>query len=216
MSFLNELKQQASALQNQQQRVHQDLSANVLATEAACRMANKYVQDLCAQLNVLSPAAHGSYSLDGKTPWPGMQLREFRADTRKKTLRDQEVTDYIGLGWKIWPSTGKVPRHSVAVNFPPDLERVQQRLAYGQIKYERKEQRHPDTNKLQAYVFEYEAASFGSIVITPEHDSGELAFRVVNIGGFNLHNARYPASKVTQSLMDELAKHLVGQPNHFA
>jgi hypothetical protein len=215
VSFLNELKQQANALQNQQQRVAQDLSANVQATEAACRMASKYLQDLCAQLNVLQLAAPGKYSLDGKTPWPALKLHEFRADARKKSLRDQEVHDYIGLGWKIVPSTGKAALHSLAVNFPPDLERVQQRLSYGQIKHERKEQRHPETNKLQAYVFEYETQSFGSVVLTPEHDSAKIHFRVLNVGGFCLLNTSYGAAQVTQALMDELAKLLVGQPSTF-
>lgn len=216
MSFLNELKQQANVLQSQQQRVHQDLSANVEMTEAACRVVNQYLQDLRAQLNVLLPAAPGNLSLDGKTPWPEMQLREFRADARKKMLRDREVFDYIGLGWKILPRVGKPAAQRVVVNFPPDLERVQQRLTHGQIKHERKEQRHPDTNKLQAYVFELETASFGSIVITPEHDSAELNFRALNVGGFNLQNTRHRAAQVNTSLLDELAKWLVGQPNHFA
>jgi hypothetical protein len=215
VSFLNNLKQQASALQEQQQRVVQDLSANVQNTEAASRMASKYVQDLCAQLNVLHPAAPGNYSLDGKTAWPALQLREFRADARKKLLRDQEVHDYMGLGWKILPSTGKAAMQRIVVNFPPDLERVQQRLSYGQIKHERKEQRHPDTNKLQAYVFEYETASFGSIVLTPEHDSAQIHFRVLNVGGFNLLSTSYSAAQVNSALMDELAKLLVGQPSRF-
>jgi hypothetical protein len=216
VSFLNELKQQASALQNQQQRTAQDLSANVQATEAACRMASKYLQDLCAQLNVLQMPAPGYYSLDGKAAWPALQLQQFRADARKKMLRDQEVHDYIGLGWKILPGTGKAALHRVAVNFPPDLERVQQRLAYGQIKHERKEQRHPETNKLQAYVFEYETESFGSVVLTPEHDSAKIQFRVLNVGGFNLLNTSYSAAQVNATLMDELAKLVVGQPSRFA
>jgi hypothetical protein len=70
MSFLSELKNQASALQNQQQGATQDLAANTAATELACKITSKYLQDLCAQLNIIRPPAHGSYSLDGKAQFP--------------------------------------------------------------------------------------------------------------------------------------------------
>jgi hypothetical protein len=215
VSFLHELKNQAKALQSQQQGVQHNLAANVQATEAACKTANQYLQDMCAQLNVISPAAQGHYSLDGKARWPDLKLCHFQCDARKKMLHDKEAFDYIGVGWKLLPATGLVAHHSVTVNFPPELERVQQRLSVGQIKHERKEQRHPDTNKLQAYVFEYETQSRGSVVLTPDHASAQIAFRVVNVGGFNLLNAQYPAAQVNHALLDELAKLLVGQVSRF-
>ncbi len=215
MSFLNELKNQAQSLQDQQLGDHQSVAANTEATEIACKVALKYLQDLTAQLNVIQPPAHGSYSLDGKTPWPSLKLNTFRCDARKKMLRSKEAFDYVAVGWNIVPATGPVLQSHVMVNFPPDLERVAQRISTGQVRHERKELRHPETNKLQAYRFEYETASFGSLSLTPEHDVGQLAFRVCNVGGFQILNTRYPANQVNQSLMDELAKHLVGQSSRF-
>ncbi|HSV53445.1 MAG TPA: hypothetical protein VLJ57_15105, partial [Burkholderiaceae bacterium] len=85
MSFLNQLKSQASALQNQQGKVQQDLAGNTDKTEAACRVVLPYLQDLARQLNVIGPAAP-RFTLDGKTPWPAMKLIEFRVDARKKML----------------------------------------------------------------------------------------------------------------------------------
>lgn len=215
MSFLSQLKNQAQDLQSQQQGSQQDLAANTAATELACKIAVRYLQDLCAQLNIIKPPAAGSYSLDGKAPFPALVQSSFRCDARKKMLRGSEVTDYIGVGWELLPSTGTVAKHSVTVNFPPDLERVTQRLATGQIPHERKELRHPETNKLQAYVFEYHTQVRGSVMLTADHDRGEIAFRVANVGGFELLNTRYPAAQVNQALLDELAKKLVGQGSRF-
>lgn len=215
MSFLNDLKNQAQSLQDQQQGQHQDVTANTEVTEIACKVALKYLQDLTAQLNIIQPSAHGSYSLDGKTPWPALKLANFRCDARKKMLRSKEAFDYVAIGWNIVPTSGTALQQSVTVNFPPDLERVAQRISTGQVRHERKEVRHPDTNKLQAYKFEYDTASFGSLTLTPEHDVGQVAFRVCNVGGFQILNTRYPASQVNQSLMDELAKYLVGQGSRF-
>ncbi len=215
MSFLSELKTQANALQNQQHGATQDLAANTAATELACKITSKYLQDLCSQLNIIQPPAHGSYSLDGKTQFPALALQQFRCDARQKMLRNAQVHDYIGMGWDLLPTTGKVANHSVTVNFPPDLERVAQRLATGQVQHARKELRHPDTNKLQAYVFEYTTHVRGSVLVTPDHDRGELTFRVANVGGFELQTAKYPAGQVNQALLDELAKKLVGQFSRF-
>lgn len=215
MSFLNELKSQAQTLQDQQQGNQHGVAANTAATELACKVANKYLQDLCAQLNVIKPPAPGSYSLDGKTPFPALVMQAFRCDARKKMLRGAEAIDHVGVGWDLVPSTGRVATHSVTVNFPPDLERVTQRLSFGQIAHERKEMRHPDTNKLQAYVFEYQTKAQGSILITPNHDRAEIAFRVANVGGLELLNTSYAATHVNQSLLDELAKKLMGQSSRF-
>lgn len=215
MSFLAELKNQASALQKQKAEVVEDFVANKEVTEQACKVTLKYVQDLSAQLNVIHPPAAGSYSLDGKTAFPAMVLKNFRCDARKKTWRNEEVSDYIAVGWDIVPGAGPVAVQTLSVNFSPDLERVIQRLSMGQIRYERKELRHPDSNKLQSYIFDYHTQSRGSIIVTPEHDTAQVAFRITNLGGFELLNFSYPAAAVTQGLLDELAKKLLGQPSRF-
>lgn len=216
MSFLSDLKSQASALQSQQAGVQQDLAAHTQACEIACRVALRYLQDLCQQLNIIRPPAPGSYSLDGKTAFPALVQSNFRCDDRRKMLRNEGVCDYIAMGWDLRPSTGQVATHSLTVNFPPDLERVSQRLSVGRIQHERKEVRHPESNKLLAYVFEYQTESRAFVTLTPDHDTGQIAFRLVNIGGFDVFSTSYPATKVTSALMDELAKKLVGQPSRFA
>lgn len=215
MSFLSELKSRANALQGLQLDAQHDLMASTQACEVACRMAVMYLQDLCVQLNVIQPPATGAYSLDGKAPFPALVQRNFRCDARRKMLRNAEVCNYIGVGWDLAPGTGQVATHTVTVNFPPDLERVTQRLSIGQVPHERNEQRHPDSNKLLAYVFDYQTEARAFITLTPDHDGGRIAFRVSNVGGFGVLNTTYRAAQVTQALMDELAKKLVGQASRF-
>jgi hypothetical protein len=215
MSFLSELKSRANALQGLQLDAQHDLVANTQACEVACRTVQMYLQDLCAQLNVIQPPAAGAYSLDGKVAFPMLVQRNFRCDARRKMLRNAEVVDYIGVGWDLAPGTGQVATHTVTVNFPPELERVAQRLSIGQIQHERRDQRHPETNKLLAYVFDYQTESRAFITLTPDHDGGRIAFRVTNVGGFGVLNTVYPAVQVTPSLLDELAKKLVGHPSRF-
>lgn len=214
MSFLNELKSQATALQSRQAAQLENFETNTAQTEMACQVVWKYLQDLALHLSVITPQAP-RFSLDGKTPWPAMKLAGFRVDFRKKTLRDKEVYDYIAMGWDILPQSGAPVAGVVSVNFPPDLERVQKRLAFGHVEHERKDQRHPEKNTLQAIRFEYVTKARGNITVTTDHDNGHLQFRLANADGFGVVTTTWPAVRIEHALLDELAKLIVAQPSRF-
>lgn len=215
MSFLNQLKSQAKALQSDRTENDQLLDENAARAEAACRVVLPYLQDLAAQLNVIQPPAP-AFSLDGKTPWPAMKLCDFRVDARRKQHRGKEVFDYLAMGWQILPQVGNPVGGTVSVNFPPDLQRVESRLAWGQVEHERKEIRHPEKNTVQAIRFEYLTRARASVTVTPAHDRGALSFRLVNTAGFELLTTDWPAQQLNQAALDELAKRIVAQPNRFA
>ncbi len=215
MSFLNQLKTQASALQEQQRSEVKNLEANTALTETACQKVWIYLSDLARQLNVIGPAA-ARFTLDGKTPWPAMKLSEFRADSRKKKLRDKEVYDYVAMGWNIVPQFGAPVGGTVSANFPPDLQRIERRLAEGNVKQERIEVRHPEKNSLLAVKFDYITASRGSVKVTSDHENAKLVFRVVNANGFDVLHTTWPAAQVQTDMLDELAKMIVAQPSRFA
>ena len=214
MSFLNQLKSQANALQNRQGLQQRGLEENTARCEEACRLIHHYLQDLARQLNVIQPpAAH--FTLDGRAPWPAMKLTEFRVDARKKLLRSQEVFDYVAMGWRVVPQAGEPVAGVVRVNFPPDLQRVESRLMMGPVRHERREIRHPEKNTLLAFEFEYVTETKASVHVTPDHDGGALAFRILNGNGFGVVQKSCAVADVNSALMDELARHLVGQPNRF-
>lgn len=214
MSFLDQLRSQASQLQGQQVQQQEGLEANTRQTEDACKTAWTYLQDLARQLNVLKPTGP-ELSVDGKSAWPAMALVEFRTDARKKLLRHKEVFDYLAMGWDIVPKLGTPIEAAASANFPPDLQRIETCLRIGGIKHERKDVRHPEKNTLLAYNFEYLTQARGYVNIAPDHDRGVLSFRLSNLKGFEVHNCEWPASKVDVPLMDELAKLLVQQPSRF-
>ena len=215
MSFLEQLKSQASALQDQQRSQSQDFEARTAQTEAACQKVWHYLSELSRQLNVIEPAG-AQFSLDGKTPWPVMKLTDFRADCRKKRLRDKEVFDYLAVGWQIVPQSGLPVGGSVSANFPPELQRIEKRLAEGGVKHERVEVRHPEKNSLLALRFNYVTKAHGSVTVTADHDIAQLVFRVANASGFETITTRWAAGQVQTSTLDELAKMMVAQPHRFA
>ena len=215
MSFLNQLRSQANALQSQQGQLQANLEENTAQAETACRDTLSYLEDLARHLNIIEPAGP-KFSLDGKTPWPAMKLVDFRVDARKRMLRNREVFGYLAMGWRIVPQAGAPVGATVSVNFPPDLQRVEARLAMGPVKHERRELRHPEKNTLQAIQFEYIAETRGNVVVTPDHDKATLAFRLLNATGFAILNVTWPAARITPDTLDELAKMIVSEANRFA
>ncbi|MFM9880474.1 MAG: hypothetical protein ACKVOO_08730 [Burkholderiaceae bacterium] len=214
MSFLNQLKTQANALQNQESGNQQTSAENLAQTEAACLTTWLYLSELAKQLNIIAPAGP-EMTLDGKTRWPTMKLVDFRADCRKKMLLAKEVYDSLSLGWQIVPKIGKPVGGSVSANFLPDLQRIEERIKLASLQHERKEIRHPEKNTLLALEFEYLTQCRASVMVTPEHDKASLCFRLVNTAGFGVITTRYPAKQIQTPVLDELAKLLVGQPSRF-
>lgn len=214
MSFLNQLKSQATALQSEQSAQKNHSEANTQLTEAAAKTTWLYIAELAKQLNVIVPAGP-KLGLDSRTPWPPMKLVEFRVDARKKQLRGQEVFDYIAMGWRIVPRDGGPVAGSVSANFPPDLQRIESRLSAGAVKHERINVRHPEKNTLQAIRFDYTTEARGGITITAQHDEGKLAFRLLSLQGLEVVNTSYGAPQIQTPVLDELAKLIVGQASRF-
>jgi hypothetical protein len=215
MSFLNQLKSQAKDLQTQRTEQDSLFEERTSQTEQACRAILPYLQDLARQLNVIEPAAP-AFSLDGKTQWPQMKLVDFRVDARRKRVRDLEVIDYIGMGWRVVPQVGEPVGGVVSVNFPTEMQKVEARLAMGPVKHERREVRHPEKSVLLEVRYEYLTETRGSVVATADHDHGQVQFRLMNTHGFETVNTPWPAQRVGNDMLDELAKRIVGQPNNFA
>ena len=214
MSFLNQLKSQAKALQSERVSQQQGVEERTAATEQAGKLVLFYLQDLARQLSVIQPAAP-AFSLDGKTPWPAMKLVDFRVDARRKMLRNREVIDYVAMGWQVVPQIGGAVSGVVSVNFPTEMRRVEDRLAMGPVKHERREIRKPDSSALVEVRYEYLTQTRASVVATLDHDNGMVHWRLLNTAGFEIVQTTWPSTRIQQPLLDELAKRLVGEPNTF-
>jgi hypothetical protein len=214
MSFLNQLKSQAAALQNQKAAVISHSEIDTRLTEEMSSIAWHYVTELAKHLNVIAPPGP-ALSLDGKTHWPVMKLVDFRVDARKKMLFDKEVYDHITLAWRIMPRDGMPVAASVSGNFPPDVQRIEARLAAGAVKNERTHVRHPEKHTLQAIRFDYSTQARGSVVITPNHAEAKFTFRILNAQGFESSTSMCSATHIQNGLLDDLAKLILGQPHRF-
>lgn len=218
MSFLNELKSHADALQAAKAAsktlAQNDAESRIAATENACSRARNYLGEMVRQLNILVPAGP-TFSVDGKTPWPRMKLVDFRADARKKKLGTREVYASIGVGWEVLPLEGEPIVEKLSVNFLPALQKVETSLQEGNIQHERLQLRHPEKGGVQAITFEYHTRAFANIVITPDHDKGTLTFNFCNVTGLAKKTGTWTAETIDTAFLDELAKLVMSQPSRL-
>jgi hypothetical protein len=214
MSFLNHLKTHARSLQDERGQTRASLDHNLQVTEKACQLIDWYLRDLATQLNVIEPLC-GPVSVDGKRHWPPMKRTDFRADARKTMLHNREVFERLGMGWQLLPQQGQpVTVHSIA-NFPPDLAKIESRLAAGKIAHEKVAVRHPENGQLKEFRFECVTMARAGVLMMPRHVQGQIEFHLSCVDGFQNRASTLSATEVDASLMDELAKAIVGHDSHF-
>ncbi len=215
MSFLNQLKSQANALQTAQSTDKAVLEANCQQTEWACRTAWQYLSELSRNLDILQPNGP-ALTLDGKTAWPAMRLIDFRVDARKKKLRDEEVFDYIAMGWNVAPRQRGVSRPASAPIFRPAcsaLSPVWQRERSNTSALKCATPRRTHCRRFDSNTKPKPAAQTHHH--TTDHDRANLAFRLANVRAFEVVTVAFAAELVRYDLMDELAKLITGVASTF-
>jgi hypothetical protein len=211
VGFLDDLKRQASDLQARQHIDTAALERNGMLVESACKNVFQYWVDLVKQLNVISPPARARYVFDSKTSFDGLKFTSFRADVRRKRLRDQEVTDHVVLHCVL-----RTGQHLLLTkNFPTDIEKLEARIAQSGVVCRPEAVRNPDTGKLIEMRYEFDADIAAGARVVPDHDNGTLEFTVQNLDGLGSVVAQFNALEVSRQRLDELAKWLVGQPHSF-
>ena len=192
MSFLDDLQRQAAALKAQQNNDSAALARNTSLTEVACKTALNYFMTLASQLEVLRPVSPTRFALDRKHVFEGLKLSDFKVDSRRKMLRNDEVFDHLVLHWRLL--TGR--KMQIDKDFLPDIQKIEPRLRQSGAQVEAEALRHP-------------------VRIVPLHDMARLQFELVNLDGFETVVLELPAIEVGSKRLDELARWLTGHPHAF-
>jgi hypothetical protein len=211
VGFLDDLKRQADALKAQQTTDLAALARNTALAEAACKTTFTYFNALTEQLGVLQPKSHARFTLDRKHVFEALPLADFRMDARRKRLREEDVTDFIVLHWRM--VSGRALQ--LMLDFLPEIERVEPRLRQSGADVDTEAVRDPDNGRLKGMRYTFTADFRASVRVTPHHDEGWLHFQLHNLDGFESISVEFPATEVGSARLDELARWLVGQPHAF-
>lgn len=211
VGFLDDLKRQADALKAQQTTDTAALERNAALTEAACKTVFGYFNTLAPQLEVLRPTSPARFVLDRQHVLDGLKACNFRLDSRRKRLRNDEVFDHIVLHWEL--RSGRALE--LTKDFLPDIERLESRLRQSGARVDQESLRDPASGKLQAMRYRFVADFHAQVRITPQHDAARLHVDLRNIDGLESVGIDFAAIDVGSARLDELARWLVGQPHAF-
>ena len=220
MGFLDQIKQQADAVKQQQSAGSAAGSvfheANTYATEAACVTIFDYFAALAPQFNVLKPPSKGRHILDRQNSFTDLPQTDFRVDCRRKpspqpTTMQPDLFDHIVMQWAL---DGK-QQLVLQKDFITDIEKLEPKLNQSGAKFDAEDVRDPASRKLKFMRYTLAARFSASVMVEPRHNAGTLQFKVNNIDGFDTVTLVFTAGQINTARLDELAKWIVGQPHRF-
>jgi hypothetical protein len=210
MGLLDDLKRQAAAVQAHQNAAARDFADCVLEVDDAMHHAFLYLNDLAKQLNVLTPPSPRTFDIEPGVRFEGMRLTDFFIDFRKMMVRDRERYRVINLTF-LQKSSQRITIHK---ELPPNIARFEENLRRAGAIFEVNEIRNARQMVTDAD-FHIQCMLRSTIRITAEHESASVRFTIRNVertGGFDL---LFGAEEITDPLMEDCARYILGEPNQF-
>jgi hypothetical protein len=210
MGLLDDLKKQADLVKTQQ-ILQQNLQGDKLKlVEDKMKQTFQYVHELLKQLGVVKPTSPLVYSIPGVTDFKNLTFAESFIDYRKKRISDKEYFDTVHFFVK-WagPDTFVTEK-----DMPPAMQRIREALWLSKVKFIEEEKKNAKGFVVGAK-FVVPASVLTDVIIKADHDQGKLHFQTTHMFGLGVEYISVPAQEVTEAMLDDLAKALIGQPSEI-
>ena len=208
MGLLDDLKKQADLVKTQQ-ILQQNLQGDKLKlVEDKMKQTFQYVHELLKQLGVLKPTSPLVYSIPGVADFRNLTFAESFIDYRKKRISDREYFDTIHFFIK-WARPDTVV---IEKDMPPAMQNIRESLWLSKVKFVEEEKKNAKGFVVGAK-FIVPASVLTDIVIKADHDQGKLHFQTTHMFGLGVEYISVPAPEVSEGMLDDLAKALIGQQN---
>jgi hypothetical protein len=211
MGLLDELKKQAETLKEGSQRTTAEtLVLNTKLTEAKMQQTFQFLHELTKQLNVLRPETPRGFDVETAGRFENLVLDDFFLDYRKKKIGDRDYYDHIILRFKQGSNqVMQVKRDSQQL-----IERLRGFLMSANIKFEMAETKNDRSFVLFA-TFKIPHVVRSEVIIQTNSEIGQLVFKIKNVERLNSFDLQFNAAEISETLLDEFARYLVGKTNKF-
>lgn len=211
MGLLDELKKQAETLKGEHQRsTAESVVLNTKLTEAKMQQTFQFLHELTKQLNVLRPASPRGFDIETAGRFENLIMDDFFLDYRKKKVGDKDYFDHIILRFK----HGNDQVMEVTRDQQQLIERLRDFLMVANIKFEMTEKKN-DRGFILSANFRIPCVVRSEVTVQAKGDLGQLLFKIKNIERINSFELQFPASEVSESMLDEFARYLLGKSNKF-
>jgi hypothetical protein len=211
MGLLDELKKQAETLKEENRRnTGENLVLNTKLTEAKMQQTFQFLHELTKQLNVLRPESPRGFDIETAGRFENLVLDDFFLDYRKKKIGDKDYYDHIILRFKhASDQVMEVKRDSQQL-----IDRLRDFLMSANIKFEMQEKKN-DRGYVTHAMFRIPYVVRSEVMIHAKNDVAQLVFKIKNVERINSFELQFPASEVSESMLDEFARYLVGKTTKF-
>jgi hypothetical protein len=209
MGLLDDLKRQATEVSSKNQSADATLAQNIKLVEARMQQCYLYLIDLAKQLNVLKPELGKPFPVAAGLQLEGLQASDFFVDGRKKMLLEREHFDYVVVSFQYSnPNVFVVRKDFHQVKPFTDL------LMTNSIAYEVEEFKN-DRAMLTHADFKIRSVVKAGLRLQAFHEKGLISFKFKNVERIGLFEQVYAAEVISEPLLEDLAKCLLGMPNNF-
>ncbi|HEY3076801.1 MAG TPA: hypothetical protein VGJ74_16650 [Burkholderiales bacterium] len=211
MGLLDDLKRQAD-LQRTQTSLQRSLrEENVRAVDEAMHRAFLYLHDLFKQLAVLMPVNPVVYAMRGIGEFRDLRYGDSFIDARKKKIGERDVYDYTDF-WIKWTTPNAL---AFTREMPHEIAKAREVLRHANLKFTEEEKKTPGGPVLNVKFFVPGAVTV-DFTVRADHDQRRVLFYGKNALQLGIDDFVVPADELTEAMVEEFAKLLLGQPNDFA
>jgi hypothetical protein len=210
MGLLDDLKRQADMVRTHGSLQRSNLQENVRVVDEAMHRAFLYLLELFKQLDVLKPGNPTPYDIESVGTLRDLKYAGAFIDPRKKKFAEREVYDYMDFYVK-WaaPTTMVVER-----DMPHTIKKVKDMLWKFNVKFTEVETKtsYGSISKVQ---FTIPAAGTVNFTLKADIEGRRLLFDAKNALQLGIDEFVVPADELSDDVLEELAKMLIGQRSNF-
>ena len=210
MGLLDDLKKQAELVRTQQ-ILQQNVQADkIKLVEEKMKQTFQYVNELLKQLAVVKPANPLMFSISGVSNLVGLALADSFIDYRRKRIGDKEYYDTIHFFIK-WASGNTV---TINCDDSTTAQKSRDALWASKVKFTEEEKKNT-RGILVGAKFTFPAAIVADVTVTADHEQGSLSVQAKNLFGVGVEQLIIPAPEVSEELLEDFAKALIGQKSNI-
>ncbi|CAN5455263.1 hypothetical protein BH09PSE6_BH09PSE6_18860 [soil metagenome] len=192
---------------------------NAELTQLRMRQCATMLCDFAAQMNVVAPRVAHAFELPGVVRFTDLEIRDLFVEEREKStatlhgtvgsIRDSTL-DYVLFSYRY----SGPHRYTVTRTSPPEIERLETVLHRHRIGFDVQIQRNARA-QVERAVFQIESAIAGGVKFIADDPSATIRIMLRNVERLGDFGLTLPASDLSQPLLEELGRCIIGMPNEF-
>lgn len=212
MGLLDELKQQAEQAKKQRGEIASSAEDNVQLVNGKLDRIFHYFRELADQLTVIEPATPLVFPVHGVGDMSNLKLGNFFADFRRKQSGHDfsELIDHVKLTFSYYSPQKFVLERKESWQ----IERLREYLGRYGFKFDLEEKKN-ELAAVVAGVFTIPWEVRALVHVRGDALQRRITFVTRNVERLGEQEFVFDAERIDEALLDEFARFMMGQPNHF-